>query len=129
MTSTKITPVLEKLRGSREMRVMCINKTFTDDDDARIFATMPKLYSLELAATHITDAAIELLPTTLIELNVQLCKLTPACIDSFKRHKNLRHLQITKNGFSDSDLRRLKQVLPLAQIDLDFSFSKNGDSK
>lgn len=114
--SAKITPVLEKLRGSQAMLVLNLNKTYLDDSDARLLETLTKLRSLEIGATKITDEAIKVLPANLVELNIESCKLTPACIESFARFKKLRHLKISSEMFSQKELQRLKELMPLVQF-------------
>lgn len=116
ITSTKITPVLEKLRDSKAILVLVLNKSYFDDNDARLLGEIKQLRSLEIRATRITDEAIKVLPANLVELNVESCKITPASIDSFSRYKQLRHLQINTKTFSPEDLQRLKKNVPLAHL-------------
>lgn len=107
VTDESVTPVIDRLRGSKEIRNLCLSRCAITDKDAEAFSTMPMLTDLELRSTKITDATIKNLPSTLRLLDISKCKVTSASFPYFQRLKNLRLLVVDRESFSSSDIHRL----------------------
>ncbi len=107
VTDESVTPVIERLKGSKEIRNLCLSRCAITDKDAEAFATMPMLTELELRGTKITDETIKKLPNTLRLLDISKCKVTSASFPYFKHLKNLRLLIVDRESFSSFDIHKL----------------------
>lgn len=107
VVDTKVTPVLEQIRGSKKLTNLCLSRCDINDKDVELLSDLSNLEKLELRNTNITDIAIDSLPQSLAFLDISKCKVTNASVAKLARLKNLRELILDRETFNPSDIHQL----------------------
>lgn len=125
VTHERITDVLKKFNGSKNLRNLCVAKCNVTDEDAKLFLDIPNLEQLELRSTQVTDKGLRYMPMTLKLLDISYCKVTKAVIPDIVRLKNLRELFIDRDRLSSSEMHSLLRLCPRLNI----QFAITGEEK
>lgn len=107
-----VDPVLEKLRGSKNLRILTVVHCHITDRTAPIFASFPNLTDIELSKTQIGNETIKALPATLLTIDIRGCTLNSSALPYFKKFKKLRSILLDPTIFSPADLKKLKTFSP-----------------
>ncbi len=115
-----LTQVIEKISRGKKINHLIVRYCNINKADIIKLSNCHTLEDLDLRNDkNIDDDCIPLLPVSLTQLCLRGCPITPKSIDSFKRLKNLRNMEITTANWSDDDINRLRQVIGKAHLQMD----------
>jgi Leucine Rich repeat len=109
---------LKRIPGSQSLEVLVLMYTPVTDDDLSNVRDVPRLRTLAINGTDVTDrgiariAAIRSLEVVSLENTV----VTDACISDLVQLQNLRELNVRGTKLSDNGVEQLKRQLPNAKI-------------
>ncbi|MGH9551744.1 MAG: hypothetical protein ACRD3W_20330, partial [Terriglobales bacterium] len=114
-----ITPVLTRLSGSHNLRIIAVKNCNVTDRGLALLSRCPELIALEVGPDkQITNAGIAKLLACkyMRELSIVGCNVTPAVVDILKQCQNLKRLKIDMSTWPDKDKERLLFELPSAIV-------------
>ncbi|MBA3993522.1 MAG: hypothetical protein C0469_08345 [Cyanobacteria bacterium DS2.3.42] len=115
-----VSQVIEKIGDGKRIQKLIVRYSNIEKDDIRKLSDCHSLDNLDLRNDkNIGDDCIPLLPVSLKMLSLRDCPITPKSIDSFKRLKNLKYMEITTATWSDEDINRLRQAVGSAHVQMD----------
>lgn len=112
---------LKQLKELPKLRSLRLGSSQVTDSDLQLLAELRMtLWSLDLHNTSVTDTGLEHLEglTMLRSLRLQETEISDAGLVSLAQLKNLRELDISRTGITDSGLRRLSVLRNLQSLRL-----------
>ncbi len=111
-------PVVKEIGKYGQIRDLILRDCDLDLNDIRYLSKCTKLETLDLCANPgVGDDCIALIPPAKLKwLFLSGCSVTPKSIDSFKRFKNLKRLDITTKTWSSKDIARLSKTYPKMRL-------------
>ena len=111
-----LTPVLKKLKDSKNLLDLSVRNCELDDDDMKNIADIRSIRILKIGDPQITARGIRYLTKASTLANLRIgpsCKITP---DALAEGQHLSEVAVYQTGWTDSDFSELKRLLPETKI-------------
>lgn len=112
-----VASITKELGKAKKIEVLVMRESGVDIDAIKPLADCNLLKFLDVRGNpKFNDECLKLVPSSVTNLTLCFCDISPQSINEFKRFKNLQLLMLTTDKWKPEDFKRLMKTLPLTEI-------------